>query len=328
MAPHCSRRSLLLAGTTLLAGMPAFAAEAYPSKTVKLIVGFPPGGPTDIIGRVIAQSLAKHLNGSVIIENRGGAGGLIGANYVAKSKPDGYNLLLAVESSQTRGAALNSSSIQYDQLKDFTYIRKVAKQRNLILVNPSLPVKSVKELIEYAKANPGKLNRGGTFGATSHIGGTLFDALNGTQMTFVNYAGGAQPITDLMAGILQVGYFTEATVASYVKSGGLRALAIAGPDRSPAFPDLPTVVESGGKPMDLAPWFGVAGPAGLPQEIVQKVGAALDKMVQEPEFLAHLETLGALPIKGTTPEAYSKEVGDEIIYWNKWAKEQSAPLVR
>lgn len=327
MVPHCSRRSLLVMGATLAAGLPAARADAYPTKPVKLTVGFPPGGPTDIIGRVIAQSLAKHLNGSVIIENRGGAGGLIGANYVAKSKPDGYNLLLAVESSQTRGAALNTA-IQYDQLKDFTYIRKVAKQRNLILVNPSLPVKSVKELIEYAKANPGKLNRGGTFGATSHIGGTLFDAANGTQMTFVNYAGGAQPITDLMGGILQVGYFVEATVASYVKSGGLRAIAVAGPDRSPAFPDLPTVVESGGKPMDLAPWFGIAGPAGLPKDIVEKLGAALDKMVSDPEFLTHLETLGALPIKGTTQESYSKEVGEEIVYWNKWAKEQASPLVR
>lgn len=327
MNSNCSRRSLLVAGAALVSGAPAFGADAYPSKPVKLIVGFPPGGPTDIIGRVIAQAVAKHLNGSVIIENRGGAGGLIGANYVAKSKADGYNLLLTVESSQTRGAALNPT-IQYDQLKDFTYIRKVAKQRNLILVNPTLPVKSVKELIEYAKANPGKLNRGGTFGATSHIGGTLFDALNGTQMTFVNYAGGAQPITDLMAGILQVGFFTEATVASYVKSGGLRAIAVAGPDRSPAFPSLPTVTESGGKPMDLAPWFGVAGPAGLPQDVVKKVGDSLDKMVEEPEFLAHLERLGALPIKGSTPEGYTKEVGEEIAYWNKWAKEQATPLVR
>jgi tripartite-type tricarboxylate transporter receptor subunit TctC len=322
-----SRRSLLIATAVLAAAGPAVAADAYPSKPIKLVVGFPPGGPTDIIGRVIAQSIAKLLGESVVIENRGGAGGIIGAAYVAKAKPDGYNLLLAVESSQTRGLALNPS-LSYDQQKEFTYIRKVAKQPTLILVHPALPVKSVRELIDYAKANPGKLNEGGTFGATSHIGGALFDALHGTKMTFVNYAGGSQPITDLMAGTLQVGFFTEATVAQFVKAGKLKALAIAGPDRSLAFPNLPTIVEGGGKPMDLAPWFGIAGPAGLPADVVKKLGAALDKMVADPEYLAQLEALGALPIKGTTSEAYTKEVGEEIVFWNKWAKDQTAPLAR
>ena len=322
------RKWLLAIGIGCLLAGPASAQESYPSKPIRLIVGFPPGGPTDIIARVIAQDLGKELNESVIVENRGGAGGIIGANVVAKAKPDGYTLLLAVESSQTRGLALNPSSLPYDQNKDFTYIRLVAKQRNLIVVNPSVPVNSVKDLIAYAKAHPGKLNSGGTFGATSHIGGTLFDALNGTEMTFVNYAGGAQPITDLIAGTVQVGFFTEATVAQHIRAGKIKALAVAAPERSPAFASLPTVEESGGKRMDLSPWFGVAGPAGMPAPNVKKIAAALDKVVVHPTFLGQLETLGAVPIQNSTPEQYGKQVAQEVVFWNKWATTLKTPLAR
>lgn len=322
-----SRRSLLATGALCLATGGVLAQAAYPIRPIKILVGFPPGGPTDIIGRVIATAFARAIGETVIVENRGGAGGIIGASYVAKAKPDGYTLLVAVESSQTRGLALNAT-LQYDQVKDFTYIRNVAKQRNLIVVNPEVPVHTVKELIAYAKANPGKLNRGGTYGATSHIGGALFDAANGTKLTFVSYPGGSQPITDTMAGVVQVGFFTEATVSQFIKAGKLRALAIAGPDRSPAFPNLPTVEESGGKPMDLAPWFGIAGPAGLPAAVVEKIGAASDKMASDPEFIAQLETLGAVTVKGSSVENFTKQVQDESVYWTKWAKSQEVPLTR
>lgn len=321
------KRWLVAAGIACMATAPALADEAYPSQPIKLVVGFPPGGPTDIIARVIAQSLGKELKGSVIVDNRGGAGGIIGAEAVAKAKPDGYTLLVAVESSQTRGQALNAA-LPYDQLKDFTYIRNLAKQRNLVVVNPQVPVNNVKELIAYAKANPGKLNSGGTFGATSHIGGTQFDALNGTELTFVNYKGGAQPISDLMAGVVQVGFFTEATIAQHVKSGKIKALAVAAPERSPAFANLPTVQEAGGKPMDLSPWFGIAAPAGTPSAVTKKIAAALDKVVANPEFLAQLETLGAVAVKDSSPEAYSKQVAHEIDFWNNWAKTLKTPLAR
>ncbi|MGJ7542376.1 Bug family tripartite tricarboxylate transporter substrate binding protein [Variovorax sp. LT1R16] len=321
-------KSLAAIGIVFFASLGVVHADdAYPSRPIRIVVGFPPGGPTDIAGRIIAQSLAKELQGNVIIENRGGASGIIGADVVAKAKPDGYTLLLSVESSQTRGEALNSS-LPYSQLKDFTYIRNVAKQRNLIVVNTELPIKSIKELIAYAKANPGKLNFGGTFGATSHIGGTLFDARNETKMTFVNYKGGAQPISDLMAGIVQVGFFPESTVAQNIQAGKIRALAVAAPERSPAFPDLPTAQEAGGKPMDLSPWFGVAAPAGTPSEIVKKLATALDKVVARPEFLGQLETIGGVPIKASSPDLYTKQVAQEIDFWNQWAKSQSVPLSR
>ena len=327
MKPHSLKNWLVAAGLTCLALTTALADETYPSKPIKLVAGFPPGGPTDIVARVIAQALGKELNGTIIIDNRAGAGGIVGADAVAKAKPDGYTLLVAVESSQTRGQALNPT-LSYDQLKDFAYVRNVAKQRNLVVVNPEVPVNSIKELIAYAKANPGKLNFGGTFGATSHIGGTLFDARNGTQLTFVNYKGGAQPITDLMAGVVQVGFFTEATVAQHIRAGKIRALAVAAPERSPAFPDLPTLQEAGSKPIDLSPWFGIAAPAGTPGPVVQKIAAALDKVVTNPEFLAQLETLGAVPVKVSTPDQYTKQVAKEIVFWNDWAKTLMTPLAR
>lgn len=321
------KKWLVAAGVACMAVAPALAEETYPSQPIKLVVGFPPGGPTDIVARVVAQSLAKELKGSVIVDNRGGAGGTIGAEAVAKAKPDGYTLLMAVESSQTRGQALNPS-LPYDQVKDFTYIRNLAKQRNLVVVNPDVPINSIKELISYAKANPGKLNSGGTFGATSHIGGTLFDALNGTELTFVNYKGGAQPISDLMAGVVQVGFFTEATVAQHIRAGKIKALAVAAPERSPAFPNLPTIQEAGGKPMDLSPWFGIAAPAGTPSAMTRKIAAALDKVVATPEFLAQLETLGAVPVKDSSPDLYTKQVAREIEFWNNWAKTLKTPLAR
>ena len=327
MKPHSIKKWLVAAALACLATTPALADEPYPSKPIKLVAGFPPGGPTDIIARVIAQGLGKELNGTVIVDNRAGAGGVIGADAVAKSRPDGYTLLVAVESSQTRGQALNPT-LSYDQLKDFAYVRNVAKQRNLVVVNPDVPVNSIKELIAYAKANPGKLNFGGTFGATSHIGGTLFDARNGTQLTFVNYKGGAQPITDLMAGVVQVGFFTEATVAQHIRAGKIKALAVAAPERSPAFPDLPTLQEAGSKPIDLSPWFGIAAPAGTPGPVVQKIAAALDKVVTSPEFLAQLETLGAVPEKVSTPDLYTRQVAKEIVFWNDWAKTMTTPLAR
>lgn len=324
---NVSRLLRLLLGTFTACLVSTGAAAEYPDKPIRLVVGFPPGGPTDIVGRIIGQALAKQIGVPVIIENRGGAGGTIGASYVAKAKPDGYTLLVAVESSQTRGQALNPS-IPYDQQKDFTYIRKLAKQRNLVLTNPDVPVKSVKELIAYATANPGKLNTGGTFGATSHIGGALFDELNGTKLTFINYSGGSQPITDLMAGTVQVGFFTEATVAGHVRAGKLRALAVAGPDRSPAFPDLPTITEAGAKAMDLSPWFGIAGPAGMPPDVVNKIGGALDKIKSDPEFVQQLETIGALPVSGSTKESFTSDVGTEIVFWNNWAKTQDTSLAK
>lgn len=321
------RLASVLLGLASAHASTARAAETYPSRPIKLLVGFPPGGPTDIIGRVIADDLAKELGQPVIVENRGGAGGVIAASALATAKPDGYTLMVAVESAQTRALALNGT-LAYDQEKSFTFIRKVAEQHSIVVVNPNVPVKTLAELIAYAKAHPGELNTGGTFATSSHIGGTLFDMANGTKLTFINYPGGAQPITDTIAGVLQVGFFTEATVAQHIKAGTLRALAIAAPERSATFPDLPTVVEAGSKPFDPSPWFGIVGPAGLPPDVVKTVGDALDRMEKNPAFQAQLAKIGAVPIHGSTSESFARDVSKEIVFWNQWVKEIKAPLAR
>lgn len=311
---------------SLLGQAPTQAVAAdYPSMPIKLYVGFPPGGPTDIIGRVIGRGLAKQLGQPVVIVNNGGAAGIIAATTVSRAEPDGYTLLVSVESSQTRAQALYGK-LAYDQEKSFTFLRKVAKQHSLIVVNPQFAVHSVAELITYLKAHPDEVNVGGTFGTSSHMGAALFDMANDTKVTFVSYPGGAQPISDTVAGTVQLGFFTEATVSELVKAGSLRALAVAAPERSKAFPDLPTATEAGSKPFDASPWFGVVGPANMPPDVVKKLGDALDRMTASQEFQADLVTLGAIPVQNTTSETFAQDVAHEVVFWNKWAKDNKIPV--
>lgn len=294
--------------------------DGYPSRPVKLVVGYPPGGPTDVIGRIIARNLTQQLGQQFIVENLGGAGGTIGALNVSKATPDGYTLLTSVEATQTR-AKVFYPRVAYDQVKSFTFLRKLAKQRALLVVAPDFAAKSVLELIAYAKAHPTELNYGGTLGTTSHLGGSIFDRLNGTRMTFVSYAGGNQPMTDTMAGTLQIGFFTESTVAELVKAGKLRALAVVANDRSVTFPDLPTIEEAGGKAMDISAWFGVVGPAGLPPAIVERLMKALDSISNSAEFASQIQFIGASPIRDSSPENFSADVAREIANWAEWAKD-------
>ena len=303
----------------------AAVAQDYPSRPIELIVGFPPGGPTDIAGRVIGDGLSRQLKQPVVVINKGGAGGTTAAGYVAKSKPDGYTLMVDVESVHTRAPAIYKA-LSYDPVKDFAPIAKLAKQRVLLVVHPSLPVKNVKDLIALAKAQPGKLNYSGTYSASSHIGGALFNLLNGVDMVMVPYPGGSQPISELIGGVVQAGFFTESTVAQHVRAGKLRALAVVADERSTAFPDLPTVKEAGGAPMDVSPWFGIVAPAGTPQPIVDKLEAALQRVVEDKEFSQKLSTIGAVPIKGSTPANFAAEAKSEIAYWKKFVADAKFPL--
>ncbi|MFJ3463465.1 Bug family tripartite tricarboxylate transporter substrate binding protein [Achromobacter spanius] len=318
---------LLALGFCLLAAGAASnaSADVYPSKPIRLLVGFPPGGPTDIIARLIGKGLSEQLGQPVVVENRGGAGGVIAARSVATAPPDGYTLLVSVESSQTRGVALNKT-MPYDAVKDFSYVAKIAKQRNLVVIDPKLPISDIKGLIAYAKKHPGELNYSGTYGATSHIGGALFDMDNAVKMTFVSYPGGAQPITDLIAGVVQVGFFTEATIAAHVKSGKLKALAIAAPERSPEFPDVPTLSEAGARPMELSPWFGLTGPSGMDAQVVKRLDQAISAMVQDKHFQEQLATIGAVPIRGSSPQVFQKDVVREIDYWKKFVVDANVPV--
>lgn len=319
MQGSISRRGVI-AAAFLTGAAPALADDAFPSRPVRLVVGFPPGGPTDVMGRIIANALSREFNAPFVVENMGGAGGTIGAANVARSPADGHTLLVAVEASQTRAQALYPSA-RYDQVQGFTYIRNLATQRNLLVVNPALPIRTVADLIAYARARPGQVAYGGTVGATSHIGGTIFAKTNGIDMTFVSYAGGNQPITDTMTGTLQAGFFTESTIAGLVREGRLRALAVTALERSPAFPDLPTVEEAGGGRLNMSPWFGLAGPAGLPPAVTRRLAEAADRIARSDAFRAQIESIGATPIRDSSPEAFRAQVEREIPFWNAWAEE-------
>lgn len=300
-------------------------AQDYPGRQpLKLVIGYPPGGPSDLIGRVMADQLAKELKQAVVVENRGGAGGMLGASHVASQKPDGYTLLLDGESISTRAPAIYKK-LSYDPLKDFTRIARFATQRTLLVVHPSVEAKTVPELIKLAKNNPGKLNYGCSYGSASHLGAVQFNHLTGTDMTAVNYRGGGQLVTDFIAGIVQVAFYSESMVIPYVKSGQLRVLAVMGNERSTLLPDIPTITEAGGPAIDLSFWTGLVAPPGTPKPIVEKLAEATRKVASEPAFAKLLQAQGATPIKDSTPETYIRQTVDEIRYWSKMVTDGGVP---
>lgn len=296
--------------------LPSFAQDYPARQPIRLVIGYPPGGPSDIMGRVIADHLSRELKQSIVVDNRGGAGGMIGAAFAASQKPDGYTLLVDGESISTRPQAIYKK-MSYDPVKDFSRISRVVTQRSVLVVYPGLPVKSVGELIKHAKANPGKLDYGCSYGAASHLGASIFSMQTGINMVPVNYRGGSQLVTDLISGVVQVGFYPEATAYPYIKSGQLRPLAVLASERSPMQPDLPTIEEAGGPKMDLSFWTGLVAPAGTPQPIIDRLAEASKKIAADPTFAKQVLPMGATPIKGSTPTSYTAETVNEIAHWKK-----------
>jgi len=224
----------------------------------------------------------------------------------------------------TRAPAI-FKKLAYDPIQDFSPVAKFAKQRVLLVTNPGAPFSSVRELLAYARANPQKLAYGGTYSSSSHIGGAMFSLLNGVTMTMVNYQGGSQPITDLVGGQISVGFFTEATVVQHIKAGRLKLLAIAANERSQLFPQAPTLPEAGAAPMDVSPWFGLTGPSGMPRAVIETLHAATQKIVMDAPFSERLAAIGAIPIKGSRPESYSKENASDVAHWKKFVVDAKFP---
>ncbi len=285
------------------------AAQPYPDKAIKLVVPFAPGGSVDIVGRILAQSLGEELKQSIVVENRAGAGGNIGFEAVAHAKPDGYTLLMA-----SSNLAVNVSlyrTIGYDPLKDFAPVTLVAIQPNVLMVHPSLPVKTVPELIAYAKANPGKLNFGSSgIGASQHLAGELFKSRTGVDMVHVPYKGGGPAMADLVGGRIQLMFETIPSSMSYVRSGQLRAIAVTTEERSAQLPDVPTVQETVTGVVSRG-WLGVAAPAGTPQPIVDQLNGAIHKVIALPEVTKRLTDLG-LQVKVSTPAQFSGFIASEV----------------
>jgi tripartite-type tricarboxylate transporter receptor subunit TctC len=284
------KKFLAIAACVLAAGN-AFA-QAYPTKPVRMIVGFPPGGGTDVVARVISQKLTEWWGQPVTVENRAGATGTIGADLVAKSAPDGYTLIMGHVNSHAIAPNL-FAKLPYDPIKDFAAVSYVGYVPNVLAVHPSVNVKTVKELVALLKANPGKYNYASSGnGSTQHLAGEMFKQLTGTSIVHVPYKGSGDAIKDLLAGVVAMNFDTMPPVMPHVQAGKLRGLAISTPKRLSQLPEVPTFLEEGITGFDVANWYGVMAPAGTPRDIVQKLNADINKAMQVPEVRARLEGVG------------------------------------
>ena len=316
-----ARRLLALACAILF---PSFAlAQSYPAKPVRMIIPFPPGGPTDLMGRMAADRLSKGLGVQVIPDNRGGAGGNIGFELCAKSPPDGYTVcMMTVAQSISPGIY---RKLGYDLAKDFTFVTLMATLPSMLTTHPTFPAKSVKDVIALARSRPGQIIYSSTGNGTSpHMLMEMFKWMTGVNMVHVPYKGQAQSVIDQISGQIQLAFNTAVTVLPHVKEGKLKPIAISTKERFPPMPDLPTVAEGGVKDYDASSWQGVVMPAGTPREIVARVYQELAAMLKAPETRERFLAQGALA-SGMAPEEYTAFVRREA---EKWAKVGKAAKVQ
>ncbi len=300
-------------------------AQGYPAKPIRLVVPFPPGGAVDFYARVVQAPLSDALGQTVVIENRVGASGMVGAEYVAKSPPDGYTLLLGNIASLAINVSLYPK-MAYDPAKDFAPIMHTIDVNYAMVVHPSVPAKTVQEFIAYVKANPGKVSYGSAgSGSLPHLATELFKASTGIDLVHVPYKGGGPMVTDLLGGTIQVVIADQANLMPHVKSGKLRALAVASPRRSPNYPELPTIGEAGVPNFEAVAWNGLVAPAGTPPEIIKRVHDALAKVMAMPAVRDKLVSGGLDPV-GDTPEEFGRFNRAEIAKWSKIAKDVGAKV--
>ena len=317
--PRHSRRSILrLAVLAALSAGTCVALAAYPDKPIKLVVPYPPGGATDVIGRIIATKLGEALGQQVVIENRGGAGGNIGAEAVAKAAPDGYTLLMGALTSHSTMATLEKGKLRYSITNDFTAIMIVGSVPLVVVVNPSLPVKSLSELVAYGKANPDKLNYASSgAGAPQRMAAEILRREGNIRMTHVPYKGSGPAMTDLVGG--QVNMMVETVPASlqFIKAGKLRALAVTTAQRLSMLPEVPTSAEAGMAALEVSSTFGVLAPTGTPAEIVNQLNATLAKLLVQPDVKEQFLTQGVFALPPTSPAAAAERLGAEVARWAK-----------
>jgi tripartite-type tricarboxylate transporter receptor subunit TctC len=310
---HCARALLSVFACLALSGA-AFAAD-FASQVTRIVVPFAAGGGTDIISRTLAQEMAKQLGGTVIIENKPGAGTIVGTEYVAKAEPDGHTLVMA-----TFAHAVNPSlraKLPFDVDKDFAPVALVARSFNIVVVNPNSGINSIADLIAAAKAKPDGLNYG-TFGpgTSAHLAGELFKSLTHVKLTAVHYKGAAPAITDLLGGTIQVMFTTVASATSLIKAGKLKALAVTSAKRTAAFPDLPTVAEAGVPGYAAESWYGLFAPAKTPPATIALLNKAVDKSLHAPSFDKLVANEGLIMVGGA-PEQFGQYVQDQKALWRK-----------
>src|SRR4051812_47311325 len=306
-----------------LCAAPSSPAQSFPEKPIRFVVGFTPGGPSDILARALGQKLGERWGQQVVIENRPGAGGNVAAEAVAKSVPDGYTWLLGNNSILATNRSLYRS-LGYDPVKDFAPVALVAIQPNILVINPDVPAGSVRELIALAKSRPGKLNYASSgSGAAAHLAGELFKAMTGVDMVHVPYKGAQPALTDVIGGQAQLMFATSASVIPYIKAGRLRALAVTPAQRSASVPGLPTVSEAGGPGFEAIPWHGVVVPAATPAALVVRLNRDIVAALGERDLRERLESLGAEVAAGT-PAQFAEYIAREIPKWAKVVKDSGA----
>lgn len=292
------------------------AAQTYPTKPIRMVVPFPPGSTTDLVGRVFAQKVGPALGEQIVVENRGGAGGTIGTEYVAKAAPDGYTLLMGTIGTHSINPALYKK-LGYHPIRDFAPITQFGSAPNVLVLNPAVPAKSVQELIAYARSVPGQLNYGSSGNGTSnHLSGTLFSTLHGLQTVHVPYSGGAQAIEGLLRGDLKFMFYHYTALLPHIEAGKMRPLAVTSATRLSALPSVPTMGEAGVADFVVSAWFGLYAPAGTPPAIVARLNKATVETVATPEMRQLLLAQGVEPIT-TTPEGLTKLMEAELVRWAK-----------
>ncbi len=315
----------ILASFVLAAALLPQAAQAqqYPAKPIRFVVPYPAGGPLDTVARLLGQKVSESVKEPVVVDNKPGAGGNIGADAVAKSAPDGYTILMGAVATHAINPTLYTS-IPYDAVKDFVPVTQVASTPNVLVVNPSVPVSNVREFIAYAKANPGKLNFGsGSTGSAGHLAGELFKTMAGVDMVHVPYKGAAPAMTDLIGGQIQLMFDNFASSLAQVRAGKVKALAVTTAKRSVLAPDLPTIAESGLPGFDINTWFGIFVPAGTSREIVERLHAEFVKALSAPDIREKMMTLGAEPV-GSTPEEFAAYIRAEAVKYARVIKASGA----
>lgn len=308
----------VVAGVAAFTAAPGAAHAAYPEKPITLVVPFPAGSGTDSVGRIFAEELSKELGQPIVVENKPGANATIAANYVARSKPDGYTLFVTTNTSHSAAPWL-MKNVSYDPVKDFTPIARGGNLPFILVTNPDRPYKTVKELIEYARANPGDVTYA-TGNSTGIVAGGRLAVATQTEMLHVPYKGTPQALTDLVAGEVDF-MFTDLTSGTpFVNSGRLHAMAVSTAERSALLPDLPSMQEAGVADFDITSWNGYFGPAGMDPEIVKTLNTAINKVVNNPETRARLAELGFDAFSGT-PEEFAEFVAEQYELWGKWIRE-------
>ena len=319
----CRLKPVLTALALIGFGFSAFA-QSWPSKPISLVVPFPSGGTTDVLARAVGQELAVALGQPVVVESKPGAGSTLGADYVAKAKPDGHVLLMGAVHHTIATSVYKK--LPYDFQKDLSPISIVAMVPNVLVINPAINAKNVSELVALAKAQPGKYSFGSNGNGTAqHLIGAQFESMGGVELLHVPYKGSGPLTTDLLGGQIQMSFDTITPVLPHIKAGKLRALAVTTGKRSSALPDVPTLDEAGLKGFDLGTWFGLLAPAGTPASVIDRISLELTRIVARPDFRKKLEDIGANPI-GNTPAQMARQIKEDTERFAKLVRDAKVTL--